>query len=865
MRYETYKLGKIKKSLIHRLYTREELDAFELSRLREICRAEHIKPPTMEMYRQKEELAALIYRYLGAVERPEISSYSKEGAKRLEESFVQGFHGQAGIIEVPARMELYQGQPSLCDKGSPYTVVSLQELGAYAFLLDEKQSMQAVLAVKGAGAGRYCLRLDAENMSPDIPSGRFHRWTLLFLDPLSVQEAIRRYHGTGQKKSMLTYFDAPLTEVWVRETPQSEEPLIIDYGTSYTTAGTCFSFDGQKAGAGGRISFPAVSGCERDEQGACGNCGLCPSVLAVKDCRDGIAEHIEFLYGQEAVQEEKKRGFLARNSIFFDMKRWAGRYRERIQIMDLEGNTCEVDRLFLIRSFLKYVIQRAQQQNRVRYPRLCFTCPVKQKSLSLRMYQEALPEYEVLTEHVTDEAIAVAYHFLEQGIRRLDYEDGVYKKMLILDCGGGTSDMVSCSYQIANEGITSSLKMHVTYAHGDTNFGGNHLTWRVMQYLKIRLAEAFLHKEQAPMDALFPGVLSQLYEKIDAEGVEKAYEIFSAEYKNAESVIPTCFDYYKNQPESTYLKIRGNYYFLWNLAETIKKKLYSRPGVCRAPLRALFCGDMPQGCYEGFHLFVSSAKGKWETKTACPDLTIEKEEISLLLKPDIYGFMKNFIEPLYDSGRLMDVDRIVLSGQSSKIGLFREVMKEYVAGRKAKTGGESGCERKFLCMDGAMAYQKDRRTGRIRTAVSYEPARAPYSLSAEDYRADGLQKTLLEKGTPMGEAYGFLSRPVGTEEVLFYLKDGMDREVCRIPYSMQEWRGETGYGELLASYPFILQEDLDSMQNGELRLFVYGDNENWGFSILEAARVKDRLYSSCPGFVPFEPGAWETDFFDGRH
>ena len=39
MLYETYKLGKIKKNPVRRrLYTREELEAFELPRLREICR-----------------------------------------------------------------------------------------------------------------------------------------------------------------------------------------------------------------------------------------------------------------------------------------------------------------------------------------------------------------------------------------------------------------------------------------------------------------------------------------------------------------------------------------------------------------------------------------------------------------------------------------------------------------------------------------------------------------------------------------------------------------------------------------------------------------------------------------------------------
>lgn len=866
MQYETYKLGKLKKNPIRRLYTREELEAFELPRLRDICRTENIKPPTMEMFHRKEELAALLYRYLGIVKRPGIAVYTNEGCKRLKDAFEKTGTGQMGGIEVPARMVLFQNQSSLNDKADPYLAITRQEPGAYAFLVDEWQDIQAVLMLDQVNTGRYQMRLDRERMSPDIPAGRFHEWALLFTESAYTEEAVRCYQGRERKKSMLPYIRIPIPEVWVREVPQSLEPLIIDYGTSYTTAGTCFSFHPASAKKGERISFPAVLDCEWRQQGNCQSCGLSPSVLAIKDCSDGVPEHMTFLYGEEAVQEEKNRGFMARNSIFYDMKRWVGRYRERIQVSDLEGNTCEVERLFLIRAFLLYIIDRAQQQNRVRYPKLCFTCPVKQKALSLKMYQEALPEYEVITKNITDEAVAVAYHFLEQGIRELDYEDGAAKKMLILDCGGGTSDMVNCNYRISNEGITSRLELHVTYAHGDTNFGGNHLTWRVMQYLKIRLAESILRQEPAAMDRLFPGVLSQLYEKVDQDGVEKAYETFSNIYREAEAFIPTCFTDYHHQPESAFLKVRSNYYFLWNLAETVKKKLYFQPGICKVQLRPLFSDYAVYSSFDDFHLFLKREKGGWETRTLCPDLVIEKEEVNLLLKPDIYGFLKNFIEPWYESGRLMDIDRIILSGQSSKIELFREVMKEYVAGRKAKTGGESGCERKFLCMDGAMAYQQDRRTGRIRTMLSYEPARAPYSLTAEDYELAGRQKTLLEKGTPMGEVYGYLSRPTSTEEILFHLKDGMDKEVSCIPYSIQtEGREETGYGELLSEYPIIRQEDLDSMRNGELRLFIYADDENWGFSVLETAREANRLYTRTPGFVPFEPGAWETDFFDGRH
>lgn len=860
MLYQTYKLGKMKKSPVRRFYTREELESYELPRLRDICRTEHIKPSKVEIFNDKQKLTDLLYRYLGIVKRKRIAVWSEEGSRFLEEALEKnGIRKQAGL-DMPARMEIYQGQDSLAEV--PYCITGqIGEIGSYAFLADGEGKIQAVLTTESAGYCKYRLYLSGERMSDRISSGYFYDWSLLLLEPEASEEAVRRYLGEGKKNRKFCYIYCPLPEVLVKEVPVSEEPLLIDFGTSYTTAGTYSDVDQLE-----RISFSSVTDCEWNSREEYHSCSLCPSVIAVENCKDGDKENMMFLFGEEAVSEAKRQSFLDRNSIFYDMKRWIGRYQEPVYVTDLEGNSCEVERLFLIRKFLLYVIRQAEQQTRKHYVKLCFTCPVKQKPLFLRMYQEALPEYQVLTGDVADEAVAVAYHFLEQSIRKADYEDGVLKKVLILDCGGGTSDMVSCNYRITDEGITNHLALHVAFAHGDTNFGGNHLTWRILQFLKIRLAECIAHLPSVPFDTLFPGVLSDVYETVDREGTEKAYQIFSEAYQAAEAVIPTCFALYRNQTEANFLMARGNYYFLWNLAEAVKKKLFSRTGICRLPLRSLFADYSKHAVFPDFHLSVRKGEGEWETDTLCPDFVLEKEEISLLWKPDIYGFLKNFIEPWYENGDLMDVDRIVLSGQSSKIELFRDVLKEYIAGRKARSERENSCRRKLMCIDGALAYRQDKRTGRIRASLSYEPARVPYSLTAEDYEAGGQEKELLEKGTLMGQVYGCISRPVEAEAVLFYLKDGAGKEVYRIPFFFQKKNyRETGYDELSVDYPILKQEDLDSIGNGELRLFIFADNERWGFSVLETARKNNVLYSCPLSFIPFEAGAWETDFFDGRH
>ena len=157
-----------------------------------------------------------------------------------------------------------------------------------------------------------------------------------------------------------------------------------------------------------------------------------------------------------------------------------------------------------------------------------------------------------------------------------------------------------------------------------------------------------------------------------------------------------------------------------------------------------------------------------------------------MLKPDIYGFLKNFIEPWYESGKLSETDRIILSGQSSKTGLFKDVLKEYVAGRKANPPAGSSCAGKLMSIDGAVLYRQDKNTGRIRASLEYEPARVPYSLAADDYNAGGREKILLEKGSLAGQVYGWISRPVEAAEVLFRLKDGTGKEVSSIPFLLHK-------------------------------------------------------------------------------
>ena len=96
-----------------------------------------------------------------------------------------------------------------------------------------------------------------------------------------------------------------------------------------------------------------------------------------------------------------------------------------------------------------------------------------------------------------------------------------------------------------------------------------------------------------------------------------------------------------------------------------------------------------------------------------PPIYLNISQISRLLEGDIYRLVKRFIEPLYEDGRLEEYAIMRLTGQSCKIGLFREALKEFIPGKviessKRSTFDEEDYGLKLMCLDGAVKYIRDK-------------------------------------------------------------------------------------------------------------------------------------------------------------
>lgn len=191
------------------------------------------------------------------------------------------------------------------------------------------------------------------------------------------------------------------------------------------------------------------------------------------------------------------------------------------------------------------------------------------------MFKDLLPEYEIDTQHMLDEGTAVIYNTIHNLIEK-KYYDGERISALIIDCGGGTTDLSSCNFVIENDSVSYRVDIETTYENGDTNFGGNNITYRIMQYIKIMFAAFYSQGKSVRIDDIIQVASEDIFRYVDEFGRDAVYEYLEKAYDEAESIIPTKFKNYENRTRDEYFMVKNNFYFLFDIADRMKKQFYMR-------------------------------------------------------------------------------------------------------------------------------------------------------------------------------------------------------------------------------------------------------------------------------------------------
>ena len=74
-----------------------------------------------------------------------------------------------------------------------------------------------------------------------------------------------------------------------------------------------------------------------------------------------------------------------------------------------------------------------------------------------------------------DEGMAVLYNTISNMLEQDTLEENEEYEALIIDCGGGTTDLCSYRFRIQDRRAAYKIYMETTYENGDTDFGGNNI------------------------------------------------------------------------------------------------------------------------------------------------------------------------------------------------------------------------------------------------------------------------------------------------------------------------------------------------------------------------------------------------------
>jgi len=823
MRQYTYTLNPNQIEEESHTYKQSELEKMTVFRLQEICRKERLVIPSAQRT-DREGLIRLIMRFRGQKEYRHIQDDCEGGMERI-----QNFLDQCSVqfleepeVSIPGTITLYQN-------------TEMNELDGYQVEADGQLLYGNLLLVDENLTVYTCFYLDEADgivylfKGKEVPVRTLekHQFSILYLPNEKTSECLYDCYY-GKKVSMPGYLESvriPLLDIQEKEIQQAGLPLVIDFGSCNTTMGICLPDGSTKTAA------------------AAGST-IIPSIIGIRKKAGGGAEILSGHHAQMADSQDYQDGDVA---VFYDIKRWISDIDRVENVILKNGYKYQFSRREMLRAYLNYLLDLAQQQFKCGFTSIQLLAPIRQKQKFQQIFKELLPEYCVNCE--LDEGMAVLFHSISGLIRGKKYEERRWYHALVLDCGGGTTDLTSGRFCIENNRVSYIIDLETRYENGDTNFGGNNLTYRILQLLKLRIAEEAGFLEKEPLTIGEPGA------------GKAAYDWIKERYKRAEEWLPTRFKEYEEKSREQYFLVKNNYYYLFGLAEQIKKQFF-QPKLCYQTLMSTVKG-------EGIFL------DKWKLSLSRQDqlvyldqpvrFCVYRHEIEELLRPDIYSLMERFLDQKFEQGELMEYEMIKLTGQSCKSQLFLEALKQYVPGKRIQGTKQdaAGTELKMCCLEGALAYFMNCKLGYMKVNEKYCVGSLPYEIMA--FTHENKEKILI-KSLDAQDHIGHISRFHIGNQLDLYLNDGQGKRLKTYYFGYDTSKfEETTQEEINTLYAgTVIQEETDIILEGEMKFFVWISRERWGFVVLPILRDQEHLYKGQETFFDFEDDTWELNYFDGR-
>lgn len=572
--------------------------------------------------------------------------------------------------------------------------------------------------------------------------------------------------------------------VTYNELPEADRPLCIDFGTSNTTAGTYVD------NADGKREMELVTWQDNTGQLPVFR-DILPTMVYTESIQAGAPN---FLFGYDAQKKLVEHDYAPEATFFFEIKRWLNTLDGHETIRDEKGRPMTTSHREIIYAYLNYIKSVAEHHFKMRFTSFHFTAPIRQKEVFIEAIRETFARDNLTVfpvEESLDEGMAIVYRVVMHKLAR-DHKDGKPKNkdkmnILILDCGGGTTDLThcQCEYEAGLQGDT--LRITTGFENGDSNFGGNNLTYRLLQMLKIKIASKLVGKDKIfhGQDPENQNKVLEVQELIDMDEnlilahIDDAnadnrdiYAKFDDAYREAEKYVPTRFALSSKNRERT--AIRRNFNYLWKMAEAIKIEFFKSNLVKLTGEDYKIYVDNPEQYYLSVRKTPDGALERLEKPAS--DIAITVKEIERMLYPDLYMLLNNLLPPTKDQD-----NQYCLSGQSCKINLFGTLLKEFIPGKDLRRGVSSSSNAytvdssalKKYCIQGSIEYVRDRASGTISPVINKGAIKDIYNIYFQDSKSE---KPTFLCAPEEGKQITLLHRPITTQDLNFVIRDGAKGE-----------------------------------------------------------------------------------------
>ena len=836
----------------------------------------------------REELIKIILKYRGAKPDYCINKYNENGLVNVQELFDEELRNKIhheNSIRVPHKIIFYK-ELNLTREDNYKIVLPDHISHANAFLINANNYLCGIFQLEKDLSSKDAYYLTSKKEFFRVDDLTNNKFSLLFFEENDLKFIYKFYNHKDSDiypvyPYKLDYYKVELENFEVRELEYTNATLCIDFGTVNTAVGAYLDRNYVKSLPtndilNGNIKINEINYVKFND-GERNYREIFPTLAYVEDCND--RSNIEYSFGYDVLRKLEMNDYVVTGSLFYGLKKWVHDHQVEEKINDEFGNITYVKRKEVIKAYLKYVVDRAEYTFKCKFKKIHASSPVKLKEQFLSMFQEIFTnekdgvkeyEYEIIRENAMDEAIAVLYNTIEIQIRNGNYREKEKYNALVIDCGGGTTDLAAWRYVIENGRVSYYLDIKTSFENGDENFGGNNLTYRIMQFLKIVLGASYSNNKILSINDLIEYDNDMIYKVIDEFGVEKIFEKMQQEYDKYEKIIPTKFSKFENKMSDEYRKIRNNFYMLWEAAENLKKEFFTTDGRIRTRF------DVTDKYETGNDIHITKLKA-WKlhiyendifkTIIEYPEIIFTIKEIEKIVKADIYGMLRKFLNTYYKEGVLFEYSLIKLSGQSTKISTFQEVLKEFVPGKMIEykeLSHRDDYELKLNCLDGAIKYLDYKRFGHMDVKIENEVPLVPYSVWVEKYNGELIE--MLRTSRKAKILRGDIDKSVTAEELKIYVHNAEGELKKELIYKNEEDYVEKDAEVILPEFEGIItQDDTDTIKNNTVRFFIYTDLNNWGFFVFPIQRKNDQLYLGRKQYFPYEDNLNEISYFDGEH